>query len=333
MPNVYVKFVSKKISKVRLRPQSQSFLDAGSLILVSGSWDDEPNNLCVWRCPNNLDSSSSGDLVCQHSVDINADITDLCFAGGDLLAAALSSGDARLYRCDNQHLTEAQEWRGLHGTTSCTAIAARGTAHLATVGEDGRLCQLAPGRKQPLCVIGRADSSCMTCVTFVRQNVVAAGSLSGRLSLWDLSAPQHPVQDLRLCGERVTCASQHPSQPHLLATGTAKGRLCVWDLRKAERPAATLAGPPAPVSELTFHPARPGAPLLSCSHDGSLLYWMPSSGDGGVRAWSQEEGVHAAELVPPRGRPLNSLDVRDSLVACGSDTEAVYLLSDVPPVP
>lgn len=38
-------------------------------------------------------------------------------------------------------------------------------------------------------------------------------------------------------------------------------------------------------------------------------------------------GVELESLVRPQGRPLNSLDLRGPLVATGSDSEAIFLLT------
>lgn len=319
MVQVNVKYVGQKVNRVRFRPESQSLLNRHEYSLVSGSWDDKPNSLSLWACSArpSEDSPDAG-MRRLHTVELVADAGDLCFAGGDILAAALSSGEVRLFRCSSNELQEQQRWSHLHPGYPCTAVAARGPAKLASVGEDGRLCQLTPGRPEPTRVIDGANSGCPTCLSYVRQEHVIVGNLAGHLQLWDLASPdKRPAQDLAWTGQQVTCLAQHQNQGHLVACGAASGQLSLWDLRQTRLATVTLAAPTqGALADMVFHPE---GSLLFCAHDGSLLRWVTPGPPRGE--------VEMDALVRPQGKPLNSLDLQGPLVAAGTDSETVLLLS------
>lgn len=322
MVGINVKFVGKKVNRVRFKPDGQNLASSAHCLLVSGSWDDQPNSLCLWSCPTGFpaydEPNANQAINCLHKFDISSDIDDLCFAGADFVAVALASGDVRLFRCGSKELQEQQCWKQLHPGYPCTAVASRGPTKLASVGEDGRLCQLEQGRHEAVRCLERADSGAPTCLRFVRHDHVAVGNLAGHVHLWDLNSPdRRPTQDLFWAGEQVTCMGQHPSQGHLLASGASSGRLCLWDLRQGHLPTATLAAPAqGALADMVFEPE--GA-LLFCASNGSLLRW----GNPGL----PRGGVELESLVRPQGRPLNSLDLRGPLVATGSDSEAIFLLT------
>lgn len=317
---VNVKYVGKKVNRVRFKPESHGLLNRPEYYLVSGSCDDKPNALSLWACSArpSADPSEAG-VRCLDTVELVADADDLCFAGADILAAALSSGEVRLYRCGSKELREQQRWSHLHPGCPCTAIAARDATKLASVGEHGRLCLLTPGRPEPTRVIEDANSGCPTCLTYVRQEQVIVGNLAGHLQLWDLATPdRRPAHDLAWGGQQVTCLAQHQTQGHLVACGAASGQLSLWDLRQTRLATVTLTAPTqGALAEMLFHPDD--GSLLFCAHDGSLLRWAspgPPRGD-----------VEMDALVRPRGLPLNSLDLRGPLVAAGSSSETLLLLS------
>lgn len=321
MVQVNVKYVATKVNRVRFKPESHGLLNRHEYCLVSGSWDDKPNTLSLWACSAkpSEDSLDAG-MRRLYTVELVSDTGDLCFAGADILAAALSSGEVRLYRCSNNELQEQQRWSHLHPGYPCTAIAARGPSKLASVGEDGRLCQLSPGRPEASRIIEGANSGCPTCLSYVRQEHVIVGNLAGHLQLWDLASPdRRPAQDLTWSGQQVTCLAQHQSQGHLVACGAASGQLSLWDLRQTRLATVTLAAPTqGALADMVFDPE---GSLLFCAHDGSLLCWT-TPGAGAPRG-----EVDMDALVRPQGRPLNSLDLQGPLVAAGSDSETLLLLS------
>ncbi|KAH9381520.1 hypothetical protein HPB48_005505 [Haemaphysalis longicornis] len=298
---VNVKYVGKKVNRVRFKPESHGLLNRPEYYL--------PNALSLWACSArpSADPSEAG-VRCLDTVELVADADDLCFAGADILAAALSSGEVRLYRCGSKELREQQRWSHLHPGCPCTAIAARDATKLASVGEHGRLCLLTPGRPEPTRVMGKfidANSGCPTCLTYVRQEQVIVGNLAGHLQLWDLATPDRrpctgPGMVRRLVGglggsrlgrrgaeegplgrrrggQQVTCLAQHQTQGHLVACGAASGQLSLWDLRQTRLATVTLTAPTqGALAEMLFHPDD--GSLLFCAHDGSLLRWASPGG-------------------------------------------------------
>ena len=88
------RFVSKKLRKLRWKPRADS-LQISSEMFATGSWDDEQNQICLWRTKN------SGEADLLSSLQHNGDVTGLCWLTSELLAASSSAGHATVYKLDH----------------------------------------------------------------------------------------------------------------------------------------------------------------------------------------------------------------------------------------
>ncbi|XP_076373919.1 nucleoporin 43 [Tachypleus tridentatus] len=370
MTEVCVKFVSRKVSKVRWQPiHRDSLQHEKPRIFVSGSWDDEDNAVCMWHCPEtiidgikieNEDQVKNVEIEPQLLCEIphHGDVTDLKFLSGDILAAASSTGSLTLFKSHrNQTLKVQHVWEGIHhylqNPAQCTCITTK-KDEICTVGEDGRLVVLNINRKQHSREIDKADSCSLTCVSYLSQHEVIAGNIRGHLKMWDMrSNSDSPSRILLLSGDQVaiTCMNQHPSQFHVLATGTEDGSLCIWDMRQESHPVTILNAHATSMMEVCFHPTSPNH-LFTSSLDGAVWQWNASGlktaplnitgtpRGSGLSTISQtglgnpwlicDASKHRLEidsLLPPFVKAINSLDVEATVLVCGTDSEAVYLVT------
>lgn len=336
-------------------------------IFASGSWDDENNLLSLWQCPeSSLNNSASdslqnldGEPRLLSEVSHSGDVTDLRFLSNDLLVASSSTGNVQVYKCNQkqQGLKLQHSWEKVHqfpnGVAPCTGLATKGD-DICSVGEDGKISILNLNKKKPILEIEKADSCSLTAVCYVRQQEVVASNIRGHLKVWDLRAHSSgPSKALLFSGEQVAvfCIGQHPSQPHVLVTGTQNGLLSIWDLRQESQPVTVLDAHSAAIMEVKFHPQNPDL-LFTCSQDGSLWQWdasniksMSSSGSGKLigseipsrqtvssgNPWlncdATKHRLEIVSLLPHSTLPVNSLDIEDSTLICGSDNEALYVVS------
>lgn len=245
----------------------------------------------------------------------------------------------------------------------CTCITTRDDL-LVTGGEDGRICVLNIENKQINKLIEKADSCTVNSLIFLRQNEILTTNSTGQLKIFDLRHNPHETpQTLSLSGEHIAlmCVDKHPSQQHIVATGAVEGTLCLWDLRQQQTPVTLLEGHSGPMWEVKFHPNYPNH-LFTCSEDGSLWHWdastntsaypgTPTGASIGNLSMSLGAGVssqstkissaspwlasdvarHKIDIVAlldssGGGLSVNSLDIEDDTLLCGSDNESIYTI-------
>lgn len=212
-------------------------------------------------------------------------------------------------------------------------------------------------------VIENADSSTIHAVTYLRTTEILTVNSIGQLKLWDFrQQSDSPSQILSLSGDRVPlhCVDRHPNQQHIVATGGQDGMLCVWDVRQGNSPFSLMEAHSAEMWEVHFHPTNPDH-LFTCSEDGSLLHWetsshseMPSFLQGGrnnsmmsrsamapaggnqslISAWlsgdSSKGRLETSHMLPSQTLSVNSLDVLEQCLVCGTDGEAIFVNRQVP---
>ncbi|KAJ9595957.1 hypothetical protein L9F63_012850 [Diploptera punctata] len=277
---VHGTFVCEKINKVRWKPED--LIDSESFI--TGSWDNETNNLVYWHYSCSEDDPDFYPKKAT-SLPFEGDVTELKFINKNVFAAASSCGSAKLYKVDSSTTTmkETVCWDNIHyfecgEKCPCTGLACF-EEDIATVGEDGRLVLLTARQKRPLRCIEEADSCSLRTVCFLKHNELLTGNLRGQMKVWDLkSSSDKPQSTFMLSGEQVgaSCVTHHPTQRHMVLAGGEDGSLTVWDLRHNTFPVTLLSAHSDTVTELQFHPERPEH-VFTCSASGEIWHWDTSS--------------------------------------------------------
>uniref|UniRef100_A0A8C1UJM9 Nucleoporin 43 n=1 Tax=Cyprinus carpio TaxID=7962 RepID=A0A8C1UJM9_CYPCA len=338
------KYISQKISRTRWRPVPAGLLQQPE-VFAAGSWDNESNRVSIWSLGDD-DSDTDGEfdeeprLLCDSEHD--GDVMDL-----QALSLAHVWERAHRYSCDN---------------APCTAVVCR-SPELVSVGEDGRVILYKADQTEVVRVIENADSSTIHAVTFLRTTEVLTVNSIGQLKMWDFrQQSDSPAQILSLTGDRVPlhCVDKHPNQQHIVATGGQDGMLCIWDVRQGNTPFSLIEAHSAEMWEVHFHPSNPNH-LFTCSEDGSLLHWETTSGsdmstllqrgwnsrvvshsgvplagedDSVVSSWlagdSSKNRLEATHMLPSQTLSVNSLDVLEQCLVCGTDGEAVYVHRQLP---
>lgn len=344
-----VKFVSKKISKVRWLPDSSMF--------VTGSLDDEANNISMWSFPHtavSMDLDESMDIADPQVVvatPFTGSVTDLKVVPGGLMFASSSIGSVEVYKYTNQKIQRYCFWEKVHrfkkGPAACTGISVKGN-DVASVGEDGMLYIHNFNRSQQTRKIENSDVCAFTAISYLRYQEIVIGNILGYLRVWDLrSSANQPSYSLSVSGDHLGIMSLniHPTQPHILASGHEDGTLCIWDLRQEHKPTTMLSGHSAAITEVLFHPVNPSY-LYTCSMDGSVLQWDSSplrtssslgiSDDKNVpvgNPWLNcDASRHRLEIVSLFSQNsicVNSMDFSNNTLIWSADNEAVYYLSDI----
>eukprot|EP00092_Neocalanus_flemingeri_P041747 GFUD01045469.1.p1 GENE.GFUD01045469.1~~GFUD01045469.1.p1 ORF type:complete len:347 (-),score=138.07 GFUD01045469.1:130-1170(-) len=337
------KFMSKKVSKVRWMPMSDTSQPI-STSLATGSWDDEMNSVVVWG-----GAGLGGEARKVGSADHPGDVTGLVWLSQELLAATSSTGCLVLYRVTaSPALGVAQEWPQLHkaGGGGCTALACYGDS-LATGGQDGKINVLVSTQRSPVKVYEKGDSCSITSLAYTRTSELVSSNMRGQLKTWDLRSNSQTPVTTSSQGAGVTCLARHPTQSHILVAGGGDGVLAVWDLRSPSHPTTLLSAHKAALSEVQFHPTQPDH-LFTCSQGGDICHWNGASirrGGGPLDSFNQMDNLnttspwlsseavkHKVEthsLVAKQPLPVNSLDVVGHSVVFGGDNEAFYVLHNV----
>lgn len=269
---------------------------------------------------------------------------------------------------DSKKLIPTQKWEDLHhlkmSSCPCTCMSVSGT-DVATCGEDGRINVLRLDHRKPVRIIGDADSCSLNAIIHSKTHEVITVNSAGQLKVWDVRQDGNtPVRIFLVTGKKVAlhCVDRHPTQPHLVAAGGEDGTLSMWDLRKEHLPVTLFDSHESHVWEVKFHPTNPNN-LFTCSDDGSVLHWQtkpgltssrpstplggfstsgisssqsllhhPSAADAGS-AWissnTNMSNIDINHVLPSLTMPVNSVDIEGSNLVCGTDGEAIYLVSNV----
>uniref|UniRef100_UPI00358FECB8 nucleoporin Nup43 n=1 Tax=Myxine glutinosa TaxID=7769 RepID=UPI00358FECB8 len=360
---VFAKVVAQKVSKVRWQPGSEAVRQVPD-VFATGSWDDEAHNrVSLWKLGDMTVAASAERnyagprLLC--SLDHPGDVTDLQFLDQEQLVAASSTGTVSIIRRHpNETLVIAHQWEHLHGLHSepspCTSVAFN-SPDIASVGEDGTLNLLRVDTGQRSRTYEKADCTALNDVAFLSTSELLTVNTIGQLKVWDVRHETcEAVRVFSMAGSHspLLCLDRHPMQGHVVAAGSQQGSLHVWDIRKGSLPVSILDAHKGAMWEVRFHPTVPNH-LFTCSEDGSLWHWA-LSGQGkrsGIRGHQQVQSSlsdHASTLInnwvvedptltnlqitnllPEGGLSMNSLDIFGQFLVCGSDREAVYVVSQL----
>ena len=349
------KFVSKKVRKVRWRPRSDS-IQVNSTMFATGSWDDEENEVCLWRFGEEEqgrdEASNAATASLLAAVKHPGDVTGLTWINSDALLTCSSSGALNLYRLEQYKiLSLGQTWTGLHKAANggATCLGVYGET-CATAGQDGRINIVNVRQRCPVKVYDDADSCSITDIIFSRSTDLLSANMRGQIKLFDLrSNRQDCVATFLLSSSdqvAITSLARHPTQGHILISGAENGLMAVWDLRRGgQHPATLLSAHATAVSEVKFHPDQPDH-IFTCSQGGELWHWngtsirtsaafnasLDNSLDTSSPWLSSETVRHKVEtnsLVSQQPLPINSVDVLGHSVLFGGDNEAFYILPNI----
>ncbi|KAM4694525.1 nucleoporin Nup43 [Discoglossus pictus] len=266
---------------------------------------------------------------------------------------------------NNQTLSVNHKWEQAHhvGSNStgapCTSVMCN-SPEIVSVGEDGRMNLFRADTKEIVRTIDDADSSTMHAVTFQRTTEILTVNSIGQMKMWDMRQQgDDPTQIFSMTGERIPlhCIDRHPNQQHIIATGGQDGMLCIWDIRQGRVPLSLLTAHDAEMWEVHFHPSNPDH-LFTCSEDGSLWHWdasaditekpsflhiggkntshmsrstvgQPNLNQSLMSVWLSSDPTKGrldiTNLLPSSTLSVNSLDVLDQCLVCGTDAEAIYV--------
>lgn len=232
-----------------------------------------------------------------------------------------------------------------------------GRVQLWTLSPGGRLSQAGPllaGGGQP--IVSLAFS--------LHRPVLAGGSQDGKIYLWNLARPDHPVAIGTLAGPTAgVLAIAITADGHTLAAGGADGKVHLWNLSDPAHavPEAVLSGSARAVSSVAFTPdgrilavgsydttvrlwnitdlGRPAA--LSTLHTHSEVFSVAISGDGrqlaagtaaehSIYLWTIADPARPVPAGPPLTGPaswINSVSFSPDgdTLAAGSSDGSVWL--------
>lgn len=350
-----IKFVSKKVNKVRWCPKLKGNDDNYDLFAI-GSWDDEANIVSMWKNPKNspsekMDGDIDEDPELISEISHPGDVTSIEFLSSDSLITSSSLGSVSLFKYNEEKLENQYVWEKIHHfpheIASCTAITFM-EDNVVSVGEDCRLVCLNVKNEKPVRIIDEADSCLLTSAHYLHHQEVITGNMRGYLKLWDFRiSGNKPSRVLLLTGGQtaITCMNQHPTQLHTLATGGEDGMLCIWDLRHDRQPITLLNAHSMAMMEIKFHPINPDH-LFTCSQEGSVWHWdatflksAPTGSKVGKTTetsgevqnpWlncnASKHRLEITSLLKYSTLPINSVDIMNNVLLCGSDNEAVYII-------
>ncbi|GAB6030383.1 Nucleoporin Nup43 [Chamberlinius hualienensis] len=284
----------------------------------------------------------------------DGDVTDIKYLNKDLFAVSSSTGTVALFKhCANQTTQLEISWDKSHNylneSAPCTGIDTYGE-NIVSVGEDGRLIQYNLKHRLPVRIID-ADCCSITSVAYIKHNEVVTCNSQGQLNVWDLRKPGEPAKLLLMSGDQsaILSLARHPTLPNVLACGSADGTLVIWDLKQEKYPETLLSAHKGPIFELKFHPQSPNH-LFTCSMDGAIWHWDSSALDQNTllqhttslksknekqvsTPWllwnASKQNLDICSLIPSSTKPINSLDILQDILLCGSDNEAFYTLTDL----
>nr|ALS04472.1 nucleoporin Nup43 [Acartia pacifica] len=333
------RFVSKKLRKLRWKPRTDS-LQMSSDIFAIGTWDDESNEVSLWKTTN------TGESQHLETVQLKGDVTGLTWLTAEMLAASTSAGTASVFKLEQHKQLSGgnrQDWTDLHGHGGTTCLAAHGET-IATAGEDGKINVMNVRQRNPVKVFDKADSCSINDITFSRSTDILTANMRGQMKLFDLRSNKQEASSTYLLSNdqvSITCLAKHPTQGHIVISGGENGVLAVWDLRQGRHPTTILAAHSAPISEVKFHPDQPDH-VFTCSQNGELWHWNGSSirtytagaaPSTAASPWLSSEAVkHKVEttsLATQQPLPINSVDVLGHAVLYGGDNEAFYILNNI----
>lgn len=201
----------------------------------------------------------------------SAGVSDVVWAGNQVIAAATDAGSLSLFRYSQQasSVELVGEFPRHHGMATSVSVASSSSGgnapNVLTGGMDGRVVRWDLDRAQAVEDV-RAHAAPVRCVSAANKHasLLASCSLGDRSLLWDMRS-QHvsPCQVLPV--STLGTASSFSAGDDAVAVGTVDGTISVFDLRDVSKPVCRYSHGDYQVTRLAFakHQSSP-ALLASC---------------------------------------------------------------------
>ena len=182
---------------------------------------------------------------------------------------------------------------------------------------------------------------------------------TGQLKVWDirLGKLEKPQKVLTLSGNACPLLSvnRHPNQPHIFVTGHGNGEIGIWDVRQEKAPVTLIDAHESEVWQVQFHEVYADN-LFTCSQDGSCWFWngtkmlseanhMKFINKDTFQSNQTEENLSSSvwlyvdankhkmetySLLPFKKSSVNCFDVSAETMICGTDSESIIIVNDIP---
>ncbi|KAK3113427.1 hypothetical protein LTR53_009296, partial [Teratosphaeriaceae sp. CCFEE 6253] len=206
---------------------------------------------------------------------------------------------------------------GLSRTTPVIALSPLLSRRIAvSSGEQVHVFDLRTGER---CLTLHGLGRAVTAIAWSLRNpdVLAIGTLSGIVSVWDIKRQAVPLLELRKSSVACSCLAFSSLDESLIAIAYASS-ITVWSVDHPHRPLRRISHAQAPVSALTWHRSIRGR-LLSVTIDGTVHVWetatsrVAETGLGaGSSSESDDEGVFGRiDGLTEHASPIAQLQLQD----------------------
>ena len=233
---------------------------------------------------------------------------------GNLLLAGAKDGPLRLLSGD-----DAEPLLEFPVPANATAIAQNGIVGY-TIADDGNVTvyDFEKGKKKPLTRLGDVGTVIQLSPD---ESLLAAGGKGGRICVWKLKSPKHPLYDLTVRRGPVEDLQFSPDGT-LLASIDAAGEITLWDA-KTGQPKGLLSGHGTNTPKSKQSPARnlaggtslvfvqDGEYIVSAGKDETIRLWQVAAGREvarqltiGGHIWKMAH-AHGTDLLLTGGQPIS----------------------------
>ncbi|KAF6779483.1 hypothetical protein AHF37_01063 [Paragonimus kellicotti] len=306
-----VKCVSFKLSRIRFVTDPEVLRQA---LVVTGSWMDEVNRLCLW-------GYDMGELIDSGQFKPRSEQEDDISPGvlGD------SADDPRLVD-SLVHSGWVQDLKVHYPSHRIFSVSSLGSLQPDGMELKPDMYKGQAKADRSAVIEAGADIASVNALERVDLSLLTSVNQLGQLKVWDLRCGlDKPQQRLLRPSETqpLYCLTHHPGQPHLLTVGgvggTGAAAAYIWDLRAEQYPLSELACEGRSVWEVGFHPRQPRHLYLATEAAGLLQI----SCRGDTASWTGFKGSRRKLTVSsalPSGtaiRDVISFDLTNTQLVCG----------------
>ncbi|XP_070568783.1 nucleoporin Nup43-like isoform X2 [Ptychodera flava] len=160
-------------------------------------------------------------------------------------------------------------------------------------------------------------------------HIVATGGEDGVLTIWDMRQESFPVTLLDAHSTNMWELKFHPTNPDHLFTCSEDGSVWHWDNTSSQVTMATqlsttmIAGSGVGTGGGHFPSASKGLGFASSQAKTSISSpWLSNEA-------TSQRNIDITTLLPHNKMPINTLDIENNCLLCGTDGEAMYIIRNL----